>query len=119
MYSTHNEEKSVVTERFIRTLRNKIYEYMTSLSRNVYIDKLDNIVNKYNNAYHRKVKMKHVDVEPSIYIDFNKAINDKGPKFEIGDFVRISKYKSIFAKGYVPNWSENFFVIPKVKNTVL
>ena len=58
MYSTHNQEKSVVTERFIRTLRNKIYKYMTSISKNVYIDKLDDIVNKYNNAYHSTIKMK-------------------------------------------------------------
>ena len=118
MYSTHNEGKSVVAERFIRTLKNKIYKYMTSISKNVYIDKLDDIVNKYNNTYHSTIKMKPVDVKSSTYIDSSKEINDKDPKFKIGDIVRISKYKNIFAKGYVPNWSEEVFVIKKVKNTV-
>ena len=72
MYSTHNEEKSVVAERFIRTLKNKIYKYMTSISKNVYIDKLDETVNKYNNIYHRTIKIKHADTNPGMYIDFNK-----------------------------------------------
>ena len=66
MHSTHNEKKSVVAERFIRTLKNKIYKYVTSISKNVCIDKLDDIVDKYNNAYHRTIKMKPVDVKPSI-----------------------------------------------------
>ena len=74
---------------------------------------------KYNNAYHNTIKMKPVDVKSSTYIDSSKEINDKDPKFKIGDIVRISKYKNIFAKGYVPNWSEEVFVIKKVKNTVL
>ena len=91
MYSIHNEGKSVVAERFIRTLKNKIYEYMTSISKNVYIDKLDDIVNKYNNANHRTIRMKPVDVKPSTYIDFNKENNKEGPKFKDGDYVRISK----------------------------
>ena len=85
---------------------------------NVYIDKLDGIVNKYNNTYHSTIKMKPVDVKSSTYIDSSKEINDKDPKFKVGDIVRISKYKTIFAKGYVPNWSEEVFVIKKVKNTV-
>ena len=118
MYSTHNEGKSVIAERFIRTLKNKIYKYMTSISKNAYIDKLDDIVNKYNNTYHKKIKMKPADVKPSTYIDSSIETNDKDPKFKIGDTVRISKYKNIFAKGYVPNWSEEVFVIKKVKNTV-
>ena len=79
---------------------------MTSISKNVYIDKLDEIVNKYNNAYHRTIKMTSVEVKPSTYINFSKEINDKNPKFKIGDIIRISKYRNIFAKGYVPNWSE-------------
>ena len=87
---------------------------MTSISKYVYIDKLDDIVNKYNNTYHRKIRMKPVDVKPRTYIDSNKEINDKGPKFKIGDIVRISKYENIFAKGYVPNWSEEGFVIKKI-----
>ena len=75
MYSRHNEGKSVVTERFIRTLNKKNHKYMTSISKNVYINKLDNIVNKYNNTYHRTIKMKPVDLKSSIYIDFNKESN--------------------------------------------
>ena len=103
MYSTYNEEKSVVAERFIKTLKNKSYKYMTSISKNVYIDKLDDTVNKYNNKYHRTFKMKPVDVKPGIYIDFDKENKREGPKFKVGDHVRISKYKDIFGKGYVPN----------------
>ena len=118
MYSTHNEGKSVIAERFIRTLKNKIYKYMTSISKNVYIDKLDDIVNKYNNTYHSTIKMKPVDVKSSTYIDSSKEINDKDPKFKVWDAVRTSKCKNIFAKGYVPNWSKEVFIIKKVKNTV-
>ena len=93
MYSTHNEGKSVVAERFIRTLKNKIYKYMTSISKNVYIDKLNNIVNKRNNTYHRTIKMKPIDVKDITYINIDKEVNDKDPKFRFGDDVRISKYK--------------------------
>ena len=117
MYSTHNEGKSVVAERLIKTLKNKIYKYMTSTSKNVYVDKLDDIVNKYKNIYHCAIKMKPVDVKPSTYIDSNKKINNKNPKFKIDDIVTISKYKKIFASDYAPNRSEEFFVIKKVKNT--
>ena len=118
MYLTHNEGKSVTAERFITTLKNKIYKSMTSISKNVYIDKLDDIVNKYNNTYHSTIKMKPVDVKSNTYIDYSKEINNKDPKFKIGDIVRISKYKNIFAKGPTPNWSEEVFVIKKVKNMV-
>ena len=76
---------------------------MTSISKNVYIDELDDIVNKYNNAYHRTVKMKPVDVKDNAYIDSSKEVNDKDPKFKVGDHLRISKYKKIFANGYTPN----------------
>ena len=118
MYSTHNEGKSVVTERFIRTLESKIYKYMTSISKNVYIDKVDDIVNEYNNTYHTTIKMKPIDVKDNTYINTDKETNDKDPKFKVGDRVRISKYKNIFAKGYTPNWSEGVFFIKKVKDTV-
>ena len=91
---------------------------MTSISKNGYIDKLDDIVNKYNNTCHSKIKMKSVDIKPSTYIDSSQEINHKNPKFKIGDIVRISKYKNIFAKGHVPIWSEKIFAIKKVKNTV-
>ena len=119
MYSTHNEGKSVVAERFIRTLKSKIYKYLTSISKNVYIDKLDDMVNEYNNTYHATIKMKPIDVKDNAYINTNKETNDKDPKFKVGDRVRISKYKNIFDKGYTPSWSEEVFVIKKVKNTVL
>ena len=111
IYSTHNEGKSVVAERFIRTLKSKIYKYMTSISKNVYIDKLDDIVDEYNNTYHTTIKMKPADVKDNTYINADKEINNKDPKFKVGDHVRTSKYKNIFAKGYMPNWSEEVFVI--------
>ena len=117
MYSTNNKGKSVVAERFIRTIKNKIYKYMTSISKNVYIDKLDDIVKKYN-TYHKSIKIKPVDVKDNTYIDFKKEVNDKNPKFKVGDHVRISKYKNTFAKGYMPNWSEEILIIKKIKNTV-
>ena len=119
VYSVHNEGKSVAAERFIKTLKNKIYKYMISISKNLYIGKLDNIVNKYNNRFDSTIKMKPVEVKSSTYIDFDKRKNKKDLKFKVDDRVRISKYEYIFAKGYVPNLSEHVFVIKKVKNTVL
>ena len=113
MYSTHNEGKSVVAARFFRTLKSKIYKYMTSISKNVYIDKLDDIVDEYNNTYHTAIEMKPIDVRDNTYINTDKETNDKDPKFKVGDRVRISKYKNFFAKGYTPNWSEEVFVIKK------
>ena len=91
---------------------------MTSIPKDKYINKLDDIVNEYNNTYHRTIKMKPVDVKDNTYIDLKKEVNDKDPKFKVGDHVRISKYKNIFAKGYTPNWSEEVFIIKKVKNIV-
>ena len=111
MHSTHDEGKLVVAERLIRTLTEKIYKYMTSVSKNVYIDKLDDIINKYDNTYQITIKIKPVHVKSNTYINSTKEINDKDPKFTIGDIVRISKYKNIFAKGCTPNWSEEVFVI--------
>ena len=118
MYSTNNEGKSVIAERFIRTLTNKTYKYMTSVSKNGYIIKLDDIVKEYNNKYHLSLKMKPADIMDNTYIDFKKEINNKDPKFKVGDYVRISKYKNIFTKGYMPDWSKEIFVICKIKNTV-
>ena len=92
MYSTHNEEKSVVAERIIKTLKSKIYKYMTSISKNVYIDKLDDITDEYNNTYHTTIKMKPADVKDNIYINADKEINNKDPKFKVGDHVRIQKH---------------------------
>ena len=91
MYSTNNEGKSVVSERFISTLKNRAYKYMTSVSKYVYINKLDNIVNEYNNKYHRTIKMKSIDVNDSTYVNTDKEVNDKDPKFRVGDYIRISK----------------------------
>ena len=102
---------SVVAIRFIRTLKNKIYNYITSISKNMYINKLDDIVHKYNNTYST------IKIKSSKYIDFHKK-NNKRSKFKVGDRVRISKCRNIFAKAYLPNWSEEVFVVIKVKNTV-
>ena len=112
--------KSVVAERFIRTLKAKIYKYMTSLLKNAYIDKLDDIMSEYNNTYHRTIKMKPVDVKDNTYIDSMELSrsNDKDPKFKVGDSVRINKYKNILTKRYTSNRSEKVFMIKKVKNTV-
>ena len=119
----HYKGKSAVAEIFIRNLKTRLYKYMTSILKNVYIDKLDDLVNKYNNTYHRTIKREPADVKDNTYIESmelhsNKEVNDKDPKFKVGDHVRISKYKNIFAKGYKPNWSEEVFIIKQVKNTV-
>ena len=86
---------------------------MTSISKNLYIDKSDNIVNKYNNTYHSTIKMKPVDVKSNTYTNSSKEIHDKNPIFEIGDNVRISIYINAFAKVYIPNGSEQVFAIKK------
>ena len=91
---------------------------MTSVSNNVHIDKLDNIVNKYNNTYYNTIKMKPIDVKFNTCTDFGIENNDKNPKFEVDNHVRISKYKNILVKGYTPNWSKEVFIIKRVKNTV-
>ena len=118
MHSIHNEGKSVVAEKFIRTLKTKIYKCLTSVSKDVYIHKLDAIVSKYNNIYHTTTRIKPVDVEYKTYIYFKQEVNDAGIKFKVGNHLRILKYKNIFAKGYTSNWSEEVFVIKKFKNTV-
>ena len=116
-YSAYNEGKSVVAERFIRTIKTKIHKYMTAISKNVYYNVLDDIVNKYDNTVH-KTKKKPIDVTDDSYAEYNEDSNNKNPRFKVGDHVRISKYKNIFAKRYVPNWSKKVFVISKIKNTV-
>ena len=98
IFSRYSKAKSVVAGRFIRTSENKIYKYMTSISKNVCINKLDDMINRYNNTYHRTIKMKPVDVKSSIYNDFNKKNNKDGPKLKFCDNVRISKYKKNFCK---------------------
>ena len=116
MYSTYTEGKSVVAERFIRTLKNKTFKHMTAISKN--FDVLDDVVNKYNNAIFGTIKMKPIDVTDDSYDEYNEDSNKKDLKVKIGDHVRISKYKNIFAKVYIPNWSEEVFVVSKIKNTV-
>ena len=117
MYSTYNEGKSVVAERFIRTLKNKLYKHMTDTGKNVYYDVLDDVVNKYNNTKHSTIKMKPIDVKNNkrVYIDEH---NEKDSRFKVGDRVRISKFKNIFAKGYTPNWSKEIFIVNKINDTV-
>ena len=91
---------------------------MNLTSKDMNIDKLDDIANKYNNTYHRTIKLKPIDVKDNTYIDTDKEVNNKDPKFKISYHIRISKYKIIFAKGYTPNCFEKLFVIKEVKNTV-
>ena len=113
MYSTHNEGKSVVAERFIRTLDNKIYKRMTAISKNVYFNILNDIVDEYNNTYHKTIKMKPIDVKSNSFAEYNEESSEKDPKFKVNDHVRISNYKNIFAKGYALHWSEEMFVVKK------
>ena len=117
MYSTYNEGKSVVAERFIRTLKNKLYKHMTASGKNVYYNVLDDVVNKYNNTKHSTIKMKPIDVGDNkrVYIDEH---NEKDSRFKVGDRVRISKFKNIFTKGYTPNWSKEIFTVDKINDTV-
>ena len=118
MYSTYNEGKSIVAERFIRTLKNKIYKHMTAISKNVYFAVLDDIVDEHNNAYHKTIKMKPVDVWDDYFAEYTEKSYEKDPKFKVGDHVRISKFKNVFAKGYTPYWSEEISAVKKVKNAV-
>ena len=112
MYSTHNEGKSVVAERFIRTLKNKLYKHITATGKNVYYDVLDDVVNKYNNTKHTTIKIKLIDVKNNkrVYIDEH---NEKDSRFKVRDRVRTSKFKNIFAKGYTPNWSSEILLLIK------
>ena len=122
MYSTYNEGKSLAAERFIRTLKSKLYKHMTAIGKNVYYDVLDDAVNKYSNTKHSTIKMKPIDVRNNIdvyilmkYIDEH---NEKRSIFKVGDRVRISKLKNIFAKGYTPNWSSEIFIVDNLNDTV-
>ena len=99
-------------------MKNKIFKHMTAISKKFYFDVLDDIVNKYNNTIHKTIKLKPIDVTGVSYAEYNKDFNKKYPKFKVGDHVRILKCKNIVAKGYTPSWSEEVFVINKIKNTV-
>ena len=126
MYSTYNEGKSIVAERFIRTLKNKLYKHMTATGKNIYYDVLDDIVNEYNNTKHNTIKMKPKDIKNDaaelsaiarnnrVYIDEH---NKKSARYNVGDRVRISKFKNVFAKGYTPNWSKEMIIINKINDT--
>ena len=94
------------------------YKYMTAVSKNVYFDELNNVVDKYKNTYHNTIKMKPIDVKSNSFTEYSVDSNAKDPNFKIGDHVRISKYRNIFAKGYAPNRSEEVSVISKIKNIV-
>ena len=119
MYSAYNEKKSVVAERFIRILKNKIFKHMTAISKHIYFDVLDDIVNKYNSTVHKTIKMKPIDVTDDFYAEYNEDFNKKDPKkIKVGDHVRISKYKTIFAKGHTLDWLKEVFLVRKIKNTV-
>ena len=120
MYSTYHEGKSVVAERFIRTLKNKLYKHMTATSKNVYYNVLDDNTkhSNNNNTKHSTIQMKPIDVRDNnkrVYIDEH---NEKDSRFKAGDRVRISKFKNIFAKGYTPNWSKEIFIVDKINDTV-
>ena len=119
MYSTYNEGKSVVAERFIRTSKNGLYKHMTATGKNVYYDVLDDVINKYNNTKHSTITMKPIDVKDGsnkrVYIDEH---NKKDSRFKVGDRARISKFKNIFAKGYTPNWSTEIDIVDEINDTV-
>ena len=95
MYSTHNKGKPVIAERFIKIVKNKTYNCMAAISKNVYINKLNDLVNKYNNTCHSTIKIKLADVKSTTNIDSSKEINNKSPNLKIGDTVRIAKYKKV------------------------
>ena len=103
MYSTYNKGNSFAAERFIRTLKSKIFKHKTAISKNFYFDVLHDIVDKYNNPVHKAIKMKPIDVTGDSYAEYHDDFNKKDLKFKAGDHVRISKYKNIFAKRYAPN----------------
>ena len=107
MYSTFNEGKSIVAEKFIRALKNKLYKHMTATGKNVYYDVLDDVVNKYNNTKHSTIKMKPIDVKNNkrVYIDEH---NEKDSRFKVGDRVRI----------FAPNSSKEIYIVDKINDTV-
>ena len=115
MYSTYNDGKSVVAERFIRTLKNEVFKDMTAISKNVYFDVWDNIVYMYNKTIHRTIKMKPIYITHEFYAEYNKDFNRKNPKFKIGDHDRIPKYKNAFAEGYAPIDQKKIWLLVKLK----
>ena len=118
MYLMYNEGKSVVAERFIRTLKNKLYKHVTAIGKNVYWNVLDDAVEKYNDTINKSIGMKPKDVKINKKAVYVEESNEKSARFSVGNCVRISKFKNIFTKGYTPNWRKEIFVINKIKNTV-
>ena len=119
MYSTHNEGKPVVPERFIKTLKNKIYKNMTYIGENVYFNVLDDIVDKYNNSFHSSLKMKPKDVTGDSFVKYVEESNKKDPKFKLGDHVRVSKYKNILLKVIYLIGVKKFLLLIKYKTLFL
>ena len=117
MCSAYNEGKSVVAERFIRTLKNKLYKHMTATGKKIYYNVLDDVVKKYNNTKHSTIRIKPTDVRDNKRVNIDEH-NEKDSRLKVGDRVRMSKFKNIFAKGYSPNWSSEIFIVDKVNDTI-
>jgi len=124
LYSTENEEKSSVVERWNRTMKSNMYKYFTANLTRTYLDVLPEMVEKYNNTYHRSIKMTPVQASnpknsEKVYFNLYKNMPEKTePKFQIGDRVRIFKKKNIFDKGFTTNWTKELFIITEVQNTI-
>ena len=115
MYSTYNEGRSVVAERFIRTLKNKIFKHMTAIFKNVYFDVLDDIVDKYNNTVHRIIKMKPVDVTSDFYAEYNEDSNEKHPKFKVVIVSGFQNAKTFLLKDTLKIGQKMFLLLVKLK----
>ena len=125
LYSTENEEKSSIAERWIRTMKEKMFKYFTDYNTNKYIDVLPDLVTNYNNTVHSSTKLTPRDasmkknkltVWRNLYPDRYK-INRQNPKFSVGDRVRITKKKKVFEKGYTTRWTEEIFIIKEIRET--
>ena len=115
MYSTYNEGKSVVAERFIKTLKNKIFKHMTAISKNIYFDKLDDIVNKYNNTVYRAIKMKPIDVTSDSYAEYNEDSNKKDPKFKLVTMLKFQNTTTFLVKDMLQIGQKKFLLLVKLK----
>lgn len=121
-YNTYSTKKAAIVERFNRTLKNKMWKQFSLRGSYKWIDILPKLIEEYNNTKHRTIKMKPIDVNRSnekniLETIYKKEIHLKTPKFKVNDHVRISKYKSLFEKGYTPNWTAEIFQIYKYKLT--
>ena len=114
-YSTYNEGKSVVAERFIRTLKNKTFKHITAISKNVNFDVLDNIVDKYNSTVHKTIKIKAIDVTGDSYAKYNENSGKKDPKFKVSDHVRVSHIKAFLLTDILQIGQKKFLLLVKLK----